>query len=224
MKRLLSTILALGFFCAQSSRADDITPMLDSWFAAQQQIHTWSADFIQTRTLKTLTQPLVGRGHVSFAVPNDFRWELGQPPRTIALRHDDNMYVIYPHLKRAELYPMGADSPAQLRAALSLLQAGFPRSRDEFNSQYNVLSLAQTNGNWVFTLQPKSSAARQMMSQLELGLSTNNFSLTSTRLVFADGSSLRNDFTNIVLNPPLNNKLFEWTPPSDYQVVNPLSQ
>ncbi len=134
------------------------------------------------------------------------------------------MYVVYPRLKRAELYPMGANAPAQLRAALSLLQAGFPRSRAEFDSQYNVVSLNQTNGNWVLTLQPKSSAARQMMSQMEIGLSPTDYSLASTKLVFADGSSLRNDFTNIVLNPSLDKALFAWTPPSDYTVANPLSQ
>lgn len=222
MKRLLATILLLGTIFPL--RAADLNSVLDSWFAAQQNIHTWSADFTQTRTLKSLTQPLTGHGHVSFAMPDDFRWELGHPAQTIAVRHGDQMYVVYPHLKRAELYPMGANAPAQLRAALSLLQAGFPRSRDEFDSEYNVVSLTQSNGDYDLTLQPKSPAARQMMSQLQIGLSVKDYSLTSTELTFADGSTLRNDFTNIVLNPPLDKTLFDWTPPADYNVVNPLSQ
>jgi outer membrane lipoprotein-sorting protein len=224
MKRLLSLILLAGTLFSPPLLADDSAPVLDGWFAAQQKITTWSADFIQTRALKSLTRPLIGHGHVSFAMPDDFRWELGQPPQTIAIRHGDNMYVVYPHFKRAELYPMGDNAPAQLRAALSLLQAGFPKNRDEFDSEYKVISLTQTNGNYALTLQPKNPAARQMMSQLQIGLSTSDYSLTSTELTFADGSNLRNDFTNIVLNPTLDTNMFNWTPPADYNVVNPLAQ
>ena len=117
-------------------------PCWTRWFAAQKNVHTWSADFVQTRTLKTLTQPLVANGHISFAVPNDFRWELGRPAQTIALRHGDEMFVIYPRLKRAEHYPLGAGTPTEWRDTMSLLQAGFPRDRKEFEAQFQILSLA----------------------------------------------------------------------------------
>jgi len=205
-------------------RADGTNSVLDAWFAAQANVHTWSADFVQTRTLKTLTQPLVAKGHIVFAAPNDFRWELGQPAKTIALRHGDEMFVIYPRLKRAENYPMGAGTPTEWRDTMSLLQAGFPRDRKEFEAQFQILSLAQTNGVWRLALQPKSVFARRMMPELDIGLATNGFSLASTELVFMDGSTMRNDFTNAVLNPPLDEKVFEWSPPADYKVTNPFAQ
>jgi outer membrane lipoprotein-sorting protein len=34
---------------------------------------------------------------------------------------------------------------------------------------------------------------------------------------------MRSDFTNAVVNPPLDEKLFEWTPPDDFKVTNPLA-
>jgi outer membrane lipoprotein-sorting protein len=211
---------AWGFPCA----AADTNAVLDSWFAAQKGLHTWSADFVQTRALKTLTQPLVASGHISFAVPNEFRWELGQPARTIALRHGDEMFVIYPRLKRAERYPLGAGTPAEWRDTMSLLQAGFPRDRKEFDAQFQILSLTETNGAWQFSLQPKSTLARRMMPELRLSLATNDFSLASTELVFVDGSRMRNDFTNAVLNPALDGNLFEWTPPADYKITEPMQR
>ncbi len=218
-------ILAACFFLAgQSLRAADTNTVLVAWFAAQQNLQTWSADFVQTRVLQTLTQPLVTTGHVWVAMPNQFRWELGQPARSIAVRHDDEMLVIYPLLKRAERYPMGANAPREWRDAMSLLQAGFPHSRKEFESQFQLLSLVETNGLWQFKLQPKSRFARQMMTELRITLATNNFSLAVTELVFVDGSRMRNDFTNAVLNPSLDEKLFEWQPPTDYKVTEPLKQ
>jgi outer membrane lipoprotein-sorting protein len=63
-----------------------------------------------------------------------------------------------------------------------------------------------------------------MMPEMLISLATNNFSLASTELVFVDGSRMRNDFTNAVLNPPLDKNLFEWTPPDDFKVINPLSR
>jgi outer membrane lipoprotein-sorting protein len=106
---------------------------------------------------------------------------------------------------------------------MSLLQAGFPRDQKEFAAQFQILSITQTNGAWELSLQPKSQFALQMMPELNLGLATNDYSLVSTEMIFVDGSRMRSDFTNAVVNPPLDEKLFEWTPPDDFKVTNPLA-
>jgi outer membrane lipoprotein-sorting protein len=41
---------------------------------------------------------------------------------------------------------------------------------------------------------------------------------------FADGSKLHNDFTNVVLNQPIEAKMFEAELPADYTVVEPLKK
>jgi len=225
MSRLRRIFLAFALLLAgQKLFAADTNAVLDAWFAAQSKLHSWSADFVQTRTLKTLTQPLVADGHVDFSMPDEFRWQIGRPARTIALGGGDSMYVIYPLLKRAEHYPMGQNTPKQWRDMMSLLQAGFPHSRTEFAAQFQVRSLAETNGTWLFALSPQSAFARQMMPELRLGLATNDYSLVSTEMIFVDGSQMRSDFTNAVVNPPLDKKLFEWAPPADYPVTEPLAR
>ena len=220
--RLGRSLAACIFVASQTAFAADTNAVLDSWYAAQKNLHSWSADFTQTRTLKTLTQPLATTGHLDFAMPDQFRWVIGNPPRTIALRQDDKMFVIYPLLKRAEEYPLGRNTPQQWRDMMSLLQAGFPTSRQQFEAEFEVLSLTQTNSAWQLALQPQARLARQMMPELRLGLATNDFSLVSTEMVFADGSRMQSDFTHSVLNPVLDNKLFEWQPPADFTVTEPL--
>jgi outer membrane lipoprotein-sorting protein len=223
LRRLFFAFFGI-IFTLQTVRAADTNSVLDAWFAAQKNLHTWSADFVQIRALKSLTQPLVAKGHIDFAMPNEFRWELGQPAQTVALRHDDEMFVIYPRLKRAERYPLGAGAPTEWRDTMSLLQAGFPRDRKEFDAQFQVVSLMETNGLWQMSLQPKSRFVQRMMPELCLCMSTNDFSLASTELFFVDGSRLRNDFTNALLNPSLDEKLFEWAPPSDFKITNPFAK
>lgn len=223
MKKLL--ILTLGIlFSLQKISAADTNAVLENWFAAQSKVQTWSAEFTQTRTLKTLTQPLVANGHLDFAAPDNFRWALGSPARTIALGKSTEMFVIYPLLKRAEHYPMGPGTPKQWRDTMSLLQAGFPRSRKEFEAQFKMLSLIETNGAWRLALQPRSEFARQMMPELRIGLTTNDYLLASTEMVFVDGSTMRNDFTNGIINPSLDKNVFEWTPPAGFKVTEPFSK
>ena len=218
----LSLLLILA--CAEPILGADTNAILNNWLSAQKGLQTWQADFVQTRMLKTLTQPLVATGHIWFATPNRFRWELRWPSQTIALRDAEQMWVIYPRLKRAERYPLDAKSSGEWRDMLSLLEAGFPRDRADFESRFRILSLTETNRSWQLTFQPASAFARKMMKEIEIGLAMNEFALTSTELVFIDGSRMRNDFTNGVLNSGFDMSVFDWKPPADFKVTEPLGK
>lgn len=202
----------------------DLHPPVLAWLNAQTNIHSWSADFVQTRTLKTLTQPTKESGHVWFAFPNRFRWELGRPAKTIALRAESEMLVIYPRLKRVERFPLSGAQTGPWRDALALLEAGFPRNQTEMQAQYNILAQHVTGTTCEVILQPKSAPARRMMPQIKIDFDTQDFSLRATELQFADGSLMRNDFTNAVLNPQVDSKLFSSEVPTDYKVVEPLNR
>jgi len=216
-------VLLLGLVLAQTvASATEASSLLASWFARQPNIQTWSADFIQTRTLKSLTQPLTATGHVWFAEPNHFRWELGRPPRTIALRATNELLVIYPLLKRVERFPLTGNQTGQWRDALALLEAGFPRSQADIESRFRILSQTVSNQICELSLQPRSTSARQMMPLLKIAFDTNDFSLKATELQFADGSTMRNDFTNASLNPDVAPALFSPKIESDFKIVEPL--
>ncbi len=202
--------------------AAGLSPEVQSWLAAQTKIQTWSADFVQTRTLKSLLEPLKASGHVWFAAPNRFRWELGHPVQTIAIRAPRELLIIYPRLQRLERYPLTGNQTGPWRDALSLLEAGFPRSAAQMEAQYNILSQTSSDSRVALTLEPKSASARRMIPQIKIAFSTKDFSLRATELEFADGSTMRNDFRRPVLNPKLNMKMFSPSIPSDYTVVEPL--
>src|SRR5580693_1938289 len=107
------------------TQGNDDNTQLSAWLNAQTNIQTWSADFTQTRRLKVLTQPLTASGHVWFAAPNRFHWEIEKPSPTIALRQPDQLWVIYPKLKRAEEYPLNTPDAGPWKDTLALLDAGF---------------------------------------------------------------------------------------------------
>jgi len=195
-----------------------------SWLKAQTQVHSWSADFTQTRSLKSLAQPLTAKGHVWFSSPNQFRWELGHPAQTIAVRAAQEMLVIYPKLKRIERFPLTGQQSGPWRDALGLLEAGFPRSQAELESQYDILSENLKGDSCEIALQPKSTAARKMMPHLTILFGTKDFVLRATELQFADGSTMRNDFANPILNPELDPQLFSPEIPQGFKVVEPFKK
>ena len=146
------------------------------------------------------------------------------PPQTIALRQPDTLFIIYPRLKRIEKYRLTGAQPGQWRDVLALLDASFPKSRAVMEAQFRVLSITQTNADWQVVLQPKSALARSLMGEMDICVRTNDFSLSATEMKFADGSRMRNDFTNIILNPVLPEGCFDLNPAPDFTVVEPLRQ
>ncbi|MGD0744597.1 MAG: outer membrane lipoprotein carrier protein LolA [Verrucomicrobiota bacterium] len=195
----------------------------NKWFEVQTNLQSWSGDFTQTRTLKVLNQPLVSAGKV-WVTPGEFRWELGQPAQTIVLRQPDQLLIIYPRLKQAEKYPLGAVPSGPIKDALALLDASLPRDRATMEKNFRLLSAMATNSILQMTLQPRSDSARKFIGEIQIGFRTNDFTIAVTQMKFADGSSLRNDFTNVVINQPIDPAQFEAKLPPDYTVVEPLKQ
>jgi outer membrane lipoprotein-sorting protein len=209
-------LLLLGY---TRSFAVDQEQIIANWLARQTNVQTWAADFLQTRTLKGLAQPLVSSGRLWFAAPQNFRWELGDN-QTIAIRSNQTMLVVYPKLKRAEKYDFEAAGRSEWKDTLSLLQSGFPRSRAEIDQQFKIVSLSETNNLYELTLQPRSVGARKIMPQIKVFISTNS-TLAGTELVFVDGSSMRNDFQNVGTNAPVAGK-FDLSIPPDFKLVEPM--
>jgi outer membrane lipoprotein-sorting protein len=216
----------LGFliilFAADSQGADYDT-QFNQWFGVQTNLQSWAGDFTQTRTLTVLNQPLVSQGKV-WVEPGKFRWELGQPAQTIVLRTPEQLLIIYPRLKRVEKYPLDAVPTGPMKDALALLDASLPRDRATMEKSFSLLSAAETNSILQMTLQPRSEAARKFIGQIVIGFHTNDFTIAVTEMKFADGSKLHNDFTNVVLNQPIEPKKFEVDLPPDYTVVEPLKK
>ena len=204
--------------------AANTNEFIANWLAAQSTLKTWTADFTQTRTLKTLKQPLRSHGRLIFAAPNSFRWQLGDPAQTIAIRNSNEMSVIYPKLKRAERYPLTGAGNEPWRDALALMDAGFPSSAAELASRFKLLFLQFTNDLAQIRMEPRSSMAKKFMSEVQLVLRTNDFTMIANQLQFADGSILRNDFTNAVKNPELPSDAFRADIPADYTIVDPMKK
>ena len=218
----LHLALAAWLIASALSAAEPSTDLLDRWFTAQQSLKTWRADFVQVRTLKALSQPLSTPGRAMFHAPNEFRWELGQPAQTIAIRGANEMVVLYPKLSRAERYPVNAEQAGRYKDLLVLLEAGFPRDRKSLEASFRIMKQTTTGEQHEVVMQPRSSNAKRLMPELKLVFRTTDLSLLSTEMVFSDGSMMKTEFKQPELNPKLEADLFSTDVPSGYQVSEPM--
>lgn len=213
----------LPLLAATALRAADYDAQFNQWFAAQTNMQNWSADFTQTRSLVALSQPLTSHGKV-WVEPGAFRWELGQPAQTIVVRSPDELLIMYPRFKRAELYPLDKIPAGPIKDAMALLDVSLPRDRASMEAHFQLVSAAETNSTLQMTLQPKSVSARQFVRDMVIGFHTNDYLIADSEMQFSDGSTLRNDFKNVVTNQSIDPQLFATNVPPDYSVVEPLSQ
>jgi len=220
---LLFCLCILTFLFARTAGADDHEAQFNQWFAAQAKMQSWSANFTETRTLMTLSEPLKSTGKV-WVAPGKFRWELGNPPQTIAIRNPDELLILYPRLKHAEIYALDKIPPGPIKDAMGLLDVSIPRDRAALEDHFQLLSATVTNSILQMTLQPKSESARQFIGSVIMGFHTNDYIIADSQMDFSDGSTLRNDFSDVIFNQPMDPKLFETNVPSDYTVAQPLNQ
>jgi predicted exporter/outer membrane lipoprotein-sorting protein len=221
--RVAGLILLALLPVATLAETAEPTAILDAWLKQQAQIKTWSADVTQTRKLESLTRPLESEGKVWFIHPNRFRWQLGDPPRTIAVRSETELSVLYPRLEQAERYPLGDDLDPAWRQALALLEVGFPSDRDQFYARYEPLSATREGDTWRLVVRPAAKEARRLIEEVRFEVSAEDYVLRATELAFPDGSTMRNAFRGHRLNPELDAALFE-VDLSGYEVSNPLDR
>jgi len=187
----------------------DLSPV-KRWIIHQNNLHAVTADFTQTRSMSALRGPLENKGHLWFNAPDSFRWELGSPAKLIALRKGNTIYLIQPAKKRAERSVVGNMNQNAGGLGLGMMNIPFARDFDTFQKQYETLAISTEVNTCHLAILPRDPQARKMLTCLKLDFDTTNSHLRSFEIRTRDGSSMRNDFTNIQVNTKINPSVFDF--------------
>jgi len=218
---LICTAFLVTFFSASASKAQEESG-LDTWLEAQLEIEAWAADVVQVRRLRGLTRPLESEGKVWFLRPDRFRWQLGEPPRTLAVRDAEGLVIAYPQLERAERYGLSDEIDTSWQHALALLDVGFPSDPESFRARYELLGAEELEVGMRYELRPASEEARRLIDKVWLEIAEDGQRLLATELGFPDGSTMRNEFENHDFEPEIGDGLFEIEIGESWEVVDPL--
>jgi outer membrane lipoprotein carrier protein len=170
--------------------------LLDRWIARQAEIRTLSADFTQTRALRVLRSPVASRGHLWFQAPGDFRWQVGDPPKIIVLRKDNDVRVIEPLRKTVKIEALDLG-----RREAGLMEFPFVRSRADLEKRFTIGELKTEDPVCRVKLIPRDTQG--FLTGVNLTFDTQTLHLLTLEMTFRDGSSLRNEFSNVQVNEKL---------------------
>ncbi len=187
--------------------------------ASQKDVRSVSADFIQTRALRTLRSPLSSKGRLWFKAPDWFRWELGTPPKTIIIGTPKGLTIIQPEKKLARRKPLAPPGTPSEAEALGMIRFPGGGSFEEFERQVKVLALEKSGANCRLTMLPRDAQAARRLSAINLTFDTETGHWISFEMVTREGSSIRNEFRNVEINPKIERALFDFDL-TGYQVTD----
>lgn len=211
MRALFFLIAAAALLAPCPALAGD-TEILRDWIAKGRDIRSFSADFVQTRTLRTLRMPLKSEGHVWFQAPRQFRWELGSPPRAAALRIGDDAWLIDLKKKRAKKFDLEAAGDDAMMRNFLVLEFPIARSYEEFTRRFEILATDSGDGWAAVELVPREPEMREMVQRATFVFEPASGDLMRFDLTFRDGSRLRNEFSNVCTNVRIDPAVFTFDP------------
>lgn len=177
--------------------------------AAQKGIHSVSANFTQTRALRTLRSPLQSKGRFWFKAPNWFRWELGEPPKTIVIGAPGGVTVIQPGKMRATRRPLEISGSSDSSGALGMIRFPGSGSFEEFQRRVQVLAITTSGSKCHLEMLPRDAAARRL-SAIKWDFDMHTGHWISFEIVTREGSSILNEFSNVEINPKIEKGIFDF--------------
>jgi outer membrane lipoprotein-sorting protein len=216
--RLLLLSLCLIALSARAAETPDLTPV-KKWLARQDEFHSVQADFTQTRALRALRSPVAVPGHIWFSTPNSLRWELGDPARTIVVRKGDTYLLVQPAKKKAQRLSATNIGPEGGAKGFAMME--FPLAKDfaDFQKKFDVLAVSTEGTRCHLEILPRDAQARKFLSALKIDFDTTTGHMLSFEMATRDGSSMRNDFSNVRLNQKIDRRMFEYDL-TGYEVVD----
>ena len=162
-----------------------------------------TADFTMTRTLKVLSDSITSRGKLALGGAGRLRFEVIEPSRSILVIAGGKGWLSYPDLKVTRGFDLGADPVMRVMSEhLLVLTAGDFGKAEAF---YTVTDAPEAG---VKRLLPKQPEIAKLFSEMRVSLGAGGV-VAWVELVSAGGDVTRIEFSNVRLDPPLDDAMFE---------------
>lgn len=210
MRRLLLSLVLLSLAPVTHAAAPlDLAPV-KKWIARQDEIRTVQADFTQTRALRALRSPVTSPGRLIFATPSLLRWELGNPAKTVVLRKGDTYWLIQPAKKKAQR--LSASNIGQEGGVKGFAMMEFPLAKDfaDFQKKFEILDVKTEGPTCRLEILPRDAQAKKFLSALKIEFEVRSGHMLSMEMVTREGSSMRNEFSNVRTNEKLDRRVFDY--------------
>lgn len=193
-------MLILALLLPAGIRADEFAGLRKD----SARIKTISADFVQKKTMKILSKPLISEGKFFYAAPDSIRWEYVRPIRSVVISSQGATKRFM-----ASGGKMVEDRAGGAQAMKIVLDevAGWMSGRFDANPSFKA-SLKE-GSPVVITLVPVEKSMQGFFEKIEIAVSKKDASVKSVRILENAGAETRIDFSHVVINSTIAPSVFQ---------------
>ncbi len=202
LRRLILTLPVLLMVFPAAAGVNDI----DRLRTDASRITSLSADFVQKKSMKILSAPLVSTGKFFYAAPDSIRWEYVKPIRSIVISDKGNSkrYI-------ASGGKMIEDKTGGAQAMKIVLDEVAGWMKGNFTSNPTFTASVREGPETQIILTPAGKNMAGLIEKIEITVSRRDAVVKTVRIVESASAETRIDFLHAVLNQPL--------PPGTFQDI-----
>lgn len=199
---LLSVLLLVLLMALPAAGADDF----DRLRRDAARISSLSADFVQKKSMKILSKPLVSTGKFFYAAPDSIRWEYVKPIRSIVISDGgiSKRYI-------ASGGKMIEDKTGGAQAMKLVLDEVAWWMKGKFSANPSFAASVREGPETVIVLTPTGKNTAGMIEKIEITVSRKDAVVKTVRIVEGAAAETRIDFLHTAVNPAL--------PPGTFQDI-----
>lgn len=192
-----------------ADEAPDVTPV-KRWIEKQAKSKSFYSSFEQQRKLRALKKPIVSRGQFWFEAPGSFRWELGEPPKTIAVqRNKQDLLILEPAKMEGKRYTFETLQEEGKARGVEFMEAGFPRTFEDFEKNFKVTSVAlNATGQYEAEVTIRDRKTSIALRKMIFYIDAKSYDLRGVHLRFRDSSTITTTFFQTKANPDIPSGTF----------------
>ncbi len=203
--------LVLAVFLVTAVSVPGTRAAADPASAVQSWLDSWTrlaGQFQQVVSSPTLPRDQVESGRFEIARPDRMRWDYETPEVKLAVTDGHSTWLYLPEDRQVV---RGSMEALRRDGALALLLSG----NSELTEAFRVLESGQVGGRLELILEPR--APSQAMARVELSATSAGRILFFT-VQDAAGNQVRWSFSDLSLDPPLEDERFQFTVPPGVEV------
>jgi outer membrane lipoprotein-sorting protein len=167
-------------------------------------IHTIQASFVQKKSMKILTKPLISAGRFYYVAPDSFRWEYLKPLRSIVIVHkgDTRRYT-------ASGGKMIEDKSGGAQAMKIVLSEVTGWMSGKFDQNPSFTATLKEGENTLIALTPVGKNMSGMIEKIEITVSQKTATVKSVKIIESANAATLIDFTNVEINKVISSSVFQ---------------
>ena len=183
----------------------------------QRDIHSLHAHVSQEKQLTILKKKLHVEGTVMIAKPNQLRWDVVKPERSITAIDGETITVYHPDKKEAQIRSLSESLIAN--NTMSFFMAAMNGSLQEIDKNFTV-QIFRKDGEIIFKLTPLSSMVGKYLSAVTIHYDEASGLPRGFEMLTPKGDKTITRLTNIKTNPGLKPETFKIKLPDDVWITN----